>query len=153
MARGAVLGPPYTAARALIEWAIELWPYVNGKCIFNHIQLEEIPAHEMVDVLHFLFEEDLDATSGEQAEAQTKARELIYNDLYGEKYKYGVKSSQNKYNTPGYTPDNDGFYGQEVDDIQVFDPMSQPTKPYVPPTDFEENSSRPFGGLLDEPLV
>lgn len=152
MARGAVLSAPYTAARALIEWAIELWPYVNGKCLFHHIRLEEMEAFEMVDVIHFLFEEDLNATSGEQAEAQSKARELIYNDLYGENYKYGVSSSTNKYNTQGSMPPRDGFYGQEVDEIPVFDPVSYERKSYIPPTEFDENSPNPFGGILDEPM-
>jgi hypothetical protein len=110
-------------------------------------------AFEMVDVIHFLFEEDLNAVSGEQAEAQSKARELIYGDLYKQNYQFKVNSSSNKYNTPGNMPASDGFYGQEVDDIPVFDPVSLERKPYIPPTDFDENSPFPFGGALDEPMT
>lgn len=110
-------------------------------------------APEMLDILHYLFEEDFLSTHPEMVEAKSDIRALIYETLYEKEYKYKVKKSDNTYNASGQAL-SDGLYGdyEKEEDLKPFDPLAGPTKPYTPPTDFDENSSLPFGGLLDGPL-
>lgn len=111
---------------------------------------------EMVDVLHYLFEDDLDSSTAEQAEAKSSARTVVYESLYGVAYKYkmkGSKSSSSGYSTyaDGSSIPSDGFYGGT--DVDAFDPaVPKVTKPFVPATEFNPDSPLPFGKDLDAPL-
>lgn len=104
----------------------------------------------MLDILHFYFEEDLRFSTGEEAEAVTETRRVIYSSLYGTTYKYGMqKSSKNTYSDGSSLPD-DGYFGN---DIQPFDPSeNNVTKPFIPATNFDADSPLPFGRDLDAPL-
>lgn len=102
----------------------------------------------MLDVIHYLFEEDLVSTHPELVEAKNEMRDLIYRDLYEESYNYGIKTSKNKYNNLDRDLPSDGFYG----DLAPFDPSAGPTKPYTPTTHFDGDSPLPFGSSLDAPL-
>ena len=118
----------------------------------NGIDLARVDASYTIDIIHYLFETDIYETQAEQVQAKSDVRSMIYRDLYGTKYNYAVNTEKATYST---NMASDGTYGSiNVDDIQQFDPMSGPkvTKPFIPPTDFDENSTNPFGGLLDEPL-
>lgn len=103
----------------------------------------------MVDVLHYFFEEDMMVTSGEQAEAKTRLRVSIYQSMYGKTYKYGYESAESKnkriFDEAMMEPD------LLTDDIKPFDPIKQPTKGFIPATQFNPDSPAPFGDL-DAPL-
>jgi hypothetical protein len=144
VASGTVFTPPYAAARAFLEWAVDLWPYVNGKAIVSGLKLAEMDAADMVDVLHYYFEDDLNLVSQEQVAAKSESRSVIYRTLYGTTYKYRVDTSA------GSTATASG--SQSFDDLVPFDPSNNVTKPYVPPTDFDAEMSKPFGTVLDAPL-
>lgn len=91
-------------------------------------------AADMCDVLHYFFEEDnIRYSSGEHLDAVSAMRHSLYSELYGRSYDYGVKGSK----TVG-SP------------LQTYDTSA--VKPYIPPTDFDENSANPFGGVLDAPI-
>lgn len=141
MADRSVLRPPGRAARGLISWALDLWPYVNGKGLASGIRLSEMEAEEMVDLLHFYFEDDTRYSSGEQAEAVSNVRTSLYL-LYNKTYTYGVGSKQKV--GKSYV---DGDYSFSDDPL-----AAQELKPYVPPTEFNPNSAVPFGSILDAPL-
>lgn len=97
----------------------------------------------MSDVLHFMFEEDLRFSSGEEAQAQSKMRTQLYS-LYGKSYNYGAtNSSKTTYGGRAYAPD-------DVDEFDVT-PVDV-KKSYIPPTKFNPESSNPFGSVLDAPL-
>jgi len=149
MACRGVHEPPKSAARGLVSWALDLWPYVNGKAIFNGIRLAELEASDMVDVIHYLFEEDMDYTSGEQAESRSKMRTSTYKNMYGITYKYGYESSESKnkriFDEAMAEPDL-------IQDIKPFDPVKNPTKAFMPASDFNPESAQPFGLDLDAPL-
>lgn len=105
----------------------------------------------MMDVIHYFFEDDLRVASGEEAEALTETRRVIYSSLYNTTYKYGgsKRSSRNSYSDGSSLPD-DGYFG---DDIQPFDPSeTNVTKPFIPATEFDADSPLPFGRELDAPL-
>lgn len=108
------------------------------------IDLLEIDAVDAVDVLHYLFEVDIYETQAEAVEAKSDARAMIYRDLYGSSYRYGVSSKKNTYNATA----SDGSF----DDLVPFDPAQSATKSYVPPTDFDAESPLPFGTTLDAPV-
>lgn len=97
---------------------------------------------DMLDVLHYYMEEDFQVSSAEVAEARDKARSIIYKDLYNRGYKKRYQSDVN------------GFDLKEPlnDSITPLDPEKGPTKSYVPPTDFNPDSTKPFGDVLDAPL-
>lgn len=135
--------PPGRAARGLLTWAVDLWPYVNGKALAMNINLKEMDGKDMCDVIHYFFEEDNRFTSGEEADALAKLRSNLYS-LYGKTYAYSVQSSSS---AGGRQYINDDF-----DNID--DPMGQPKtrKGYIPPTKFKENSPAPFGATLDPPI-
>lgn len=107
----------------------------------------------MLDVMHYYFEVDHHMASAEEAEAKSSLRVFIYKNFYEREYKYAYKSksSTNRYNhstaTANGEPVLDGFVGQDVDNK----PDKGPTKPFVPATSFDPNSSRPFGDILDPP--
>lgn len=99
-----------------------------------------------MDLLHYYFEIDANVSSGEQAEARDAMRTQIYRDMYNTTYKYSSKSS-----TTTDFSELDDPYGDIPTPV---DPMEKSfsTKAYVPPTEFDENSIKPFGGVLDAPL-
>lgn len=103
----------------------------------------------MVDVIHYLFEEDMSYASGEQAEAKSKMRTSIYQTMYQTKYKYGYESPESKnkriFDEAMAEPDL-------VDDLKPFDPLKAPPKAFMPASDFDPNAAQPFGLDLDAPL-
>lgn len=130
MANRTVLRSPGRAARGLVEWAIDLWPQVNGKAIVNKVDLLELDSADMVDVIHYFFDEDMRYASYESALMHSKLREQIYGSLYEKHYKYAMKDSSSL-------------------DVSSVD---EGIKPYVPPTEFNPESSNPFGSVLDAPI-
>ena len=103
----------------------------------------------MIDVVHYLFEEDTSRySSGEQAEAVSSMRTQLYLS-YGKTYQYGV-SSKNSSNGRTYMPQ-----GSSVDYDFNDDPLSGATgetKAYIPPTKVNPESALPFGSELDAPI-
>jgi hypothetical protein len=97
---------------------------------------------DMLDVLHYYMETDFNTSSAEQSEARDKVRSIIYKSLYNKEYRF--KPNSNNYSQTSA----DGF----EQDISVFDPEKGPTKSYIPPTDFNPDSEKPFGDVLDAPL-
>jgi hypothetical protein len=107
-------------------------------------------ASEMLDVIHYLFEEDLTRmASAEQIEAKERVRSIIYRDFYERKYKYG--SEVTDYNMSNEVL-QDGLVGDEEDELKPFDPTKAPIKPYFAPTNPDEKSAKPFGMKIDAPL-
>ncbi len=115
------------------------------------LALKEMEASEMIDVLHFFFEEDLFVVSEEEMEAKSSVRTALYQSFYGETYKYAYKKNDRNRSASGNSFDPNEFHNE---DLIPFDPSAppKPTKPYTPPTDFVEESPLPFGELLDGPI-
>jgi hypothetical protein len=114
-------------------------------------------ATEMLDVIHYFFEDDLVVSTSEQQQVRSDTRSSVYRTLYGTTYGYAIKSSSNSssnmFAADGTSIPTDGFYGD--DDITPFDPTNntpKPVKPFVPATDVDADSPLPFGKVLDAPL-
>ena len=118
----------------------------------NGLDLRTMPANDMVDVLHYLFEDDLSASTAEQAEARSKARVSIYKDLYGREYKYAVNTGMGE-TYPDYNSEEYGSPEESQEEAVVpFSPVKQPVKPFMSVTPVNAASSKPFGKVLDEPM-
>ena len=98
----------------------------------------------MVDVLHYFFEEDSRYQSGEEAESVSNLRSSVYRTMYGTTYKYPY--------TGGSSSSSGRRYISDSDPTNFNDFPSNEVKPYIPPTDFNPESSMPFGSALDSPL-
>ena len=113
------------------------------------LQLTGMEASDMLDVIHYLFEDDMRFTSGEMADAVTKSRTSLYEQMYGTTYIFsGVSSnSQSRYASGPSTFDN-------FDDVKPYDPTKKKTKPYIPATKVDPDSGMLMdtSGLLEPPL-
>ena len=99
---------------------------------------------DMLDVVHYFYEEDLNYASVEQAQMTDARRITLFKQLYGVEYKYASEDIKNK--TAGQSSNFD------FDDLAPFDPTNAETKPFVPATEVDEYSSTPFGDILDAPI-
>ena len=113
---------------------MDLWPYVNGKALTLGLSLAEMELSNMLDVVHFFFEEDSRFSTAEEAEGVSALRTSVYKDLYGVTYKYASTKRKN-------TNSNEDYYS----DLEQ-------TKPYMPPTEFDPTTANPYGSLLDAPI-
>lgn len=151
MAGGTIFRPPYTAVRNLAHWAVDLWPYVNGKAIMSGVRLLELDSADMMDVIHYILEADLAENMNEYSEVKDTYRTRIYEDFYGEEYVYASPSSRkSKSFNPDLPPIDEPFEGDFSEKHR--DPVTKETKRYIPPTKFSENLHNPYEGVLDAPL-
>ena len=111
-------------------------------------------ASDMLDVLHYFFEDDMNYASAEQADARDRTREIIYQDFYNHKYAYSNTQSGTgvNYSAGGQNFTVDLSSDEQDEKIEAFDPMKKPPKPFVPATQVNAASPKPFGSALDEPL-
>ena len=113
----------------------------------NGLQLADMDAMDMLDVLHYFFEDDLNYSTAEQAEARDRTRVTLYQNLYSSSYKYTVTRG-----TPqSFDESADTFDGPQEKLPEPFSPSSTP-KPYVAPTQFNPDAAKPFGTVLDAPF-
>lgn len=121
------------------------------------LNLKEMEASNMVDVVHFLFEEDNTIDSEDFAKSQSALRTAVYSSMYKITYKYPYKSSKGQsspqYNH-SYDPSVDLGVMPEDEAVKPFNPreMQPETKAFVPATEFDPTAQNPFSGLLDAPL-
>ena len=148
----AVFSPPYTAVRNLAEWAIDLWPYVNGKAIMSGVRLLDLTPSDMFDVIHYIFEADLAESMNEYAEVKDIYRIKIYEDFYSRDYPYASNKSRTQSFNPDLPPIGDEFGGPPGPQENFEQVPSPVTKRYVPPTEFSEDAENPYKGVLDAPL-
>jgi len=149
MADGGVHESPGSAVQGLTNWAVDLWPYINGKALMSGIDLEELEASQTLDVLHYLFEEDTHHQSEESISSRSTIRVALYRDFYHKEYKYpyvSKKASTESYQTASAT-DFGTFSEEQAEMMSVnpFDPKRRETKPYIPPTVLDANSADPLG--------
>lgn len=124
------------------------------------LNLPAMDVSDMLDVFHFLMEEENTYTSEENMQSRLKMKEVIYEKLYGTTFKYKYKGTNDKSSAErSYTPSA----SQDLDDIpeadeerdgpiSAFEPREQPTKPLIPFTEYDPSADKPFGNILDAPL-
>ncbi len=106
------------------------------------MRLERMPAQDMLDVLHYLFESDAIGTEEEQ-DAKHRLRSTLYGQLYERDYSWDVgRKSQDA--------SGQEFGTQEVGGSPTHARLTH--KPYIPPTPVNADSVMPYGNVLDAPL-
>lgn len=112
------------------------------------VQLLELSPSDLLDVLHFLFEEDAGSVmSAEHGEARDAMRDSIYESMYKTEYTFKASKKQNDFSGIDLPLDDE--------DVPVpVDPFARSgyVKPYTPATDFDPSATNPFGSVLDAPL-
>jgi hypothetical protein len=106
------------------------------------VVLGELESSDMLDVIHFLLEDDTDFSTSEQLKAQRSMRNVIYKTFYNRKYRYGADPNQGAFS-------DDYEYDDDFNNFTP--PTSNEVKPYIPPTNFNPDSDNPFG-LKEKPL-
>lgn len=89
---------------------------------------------DMLDVIHYFYEDDLNFSTIEQAKMLDTRRKHVYREMYNTEYVYA-------------SPDE-----PSQNDLVPFDSSGEGIKPYIPPTDFNPDSVNPFGAVLDAPI-
>jgi hypothetical protein len=82
-------------------------------------------ASNMLDVLHYFFEEDLFYSTVEQAEGRDRSRVAIYQDFYNSSYAYSTTTGSTA-SGKGYTKNFDDYEfisEEEEEKIVPFDPL------------------------------
>lgn len=121
----------------------------------NGLKLQEMNASDMMDVIHYIFEEDTFVATREEAEYKSDVRSLIYRNFYEREYNHKIsKSSSKSYGSTYADGSPIGPPEDDWSDIKEFDPdpIKKERKPYIPPTNFNPDSVLPFGKDLDAPL-
>ena len=104
---------------------------------------------DLLDALHFMFEEDLAPSTAEQQEAREKNRARIYTELYElPEYRWASpKDGSSSSATSRVTTAS----GQPA--LESSPETTELThKEYIPPTEVDPKAAKPFGDVLDAPL-
>lgn len=109
----------------------------------NGLRLEEMDLSDMLDVIHYFYEDDLNYASVEAAQMAEARRITIFKQLYDVEYKYASSTTKTR------TANN---YDFDLDDPVPFDPKKAPVKPFIPATEMDADSFNPFGSVLDAPI-
>lgn len=139
---------------------MDLWPYVSGKALMSGLRLKEMDSRDLVDILHFFFEEDNTYTSEEAAKSQSSMRTALYQEMYGVTYKYKYEEPKKKgahAYTHSYEPDEDFAYLSDAESVKPFSPKEmqpemKPTMGEETITQFDPFAANPFDGILDAPM-
>lgn len=125
------------------------------------VDLLEMEASQMMDVLHFQFEEYFTFYGEEHLGSANGIRNSIWTNLYGTKFKYEIKASKRPSSnaSASYTDSYGSYSDDDLSGLGSVDPFSprdrsengEEIKPYIPPTDFNPDATNPFPGL-DGPL-
>jgi len=105
----------------------------------------------MMDVLHYMYEEDLQFSTEGELRVRSSVRESVYS-FYGREYPYKfVSQTPRSSSDRAYIDHEDSVIDPPADTMKPFDPRAEPVKAYVPATDFDPTSDNPFAGVLDGP--
>ena len=107
------------------------------------IKLREMEVNDMLDVLHYLFEEDVNFINVEQLDSRNVMRKTLYKRVYNKTYSYGQSTSVSN--------DSTSYSDMSFDDNNsAMSSHSEQIKPYTPPTNFNPDAENPFSGILRE---
>jgi hypothetical protein len=102
----------------------------------SNVDLLSLDASDMLDVIHYIFEEDILVSSEDEEQFKSATREALYDIFYGKPYKYKARKSSNAENVFGAD-------GEIYENLKPFDP-----------TNNSEGTQNPtsFGVGIDGPL-
>lgn len=105
---------------------------------------------DLLDVAHYLFEQDHAALDGDQAKARDGLRKSVYMNLYKQKaYKWEMAAGET---TAG---SSNAAIDLPMDSADMMGPATLPKyehKPFIPATPMDVDSPLPIAGLKEAPL-
>lgn len=121
----------------------------------NGVVLADMEVSDMLDVLHYMFEEDNSFADEQSFLAKSKLRSMIFRDMYNIKYKYEYEPPKKSAPAqPSYGTDLEDEYEwgtmEEDEALQPFNPRDQSMErkpPAQAPTEFDIDAENPFPGL------
>lgn len=116
------------------------------------LDLREMEASSMLDVLHYLMEEEMIRQHHNGVDIPGAVRDYLYWELYGVRYPYYTPTGGRRYSSAG---DDIEALEDPLDGVAPFNPRdgrAEPVKAYAPPTPVDPTARKPFGELLDSPL-
>lgn len=117
----------------------------------NGLRLAEMEASEMLDVLHYFFEEDHFYVNDDQAQYRPKFRQQMYLTMYSIDYTYNTQDTANDSAIDSLESLENPEESEE--EVNPFNPRAKKeTKAFLEPTLPLENAQKPFGDILDMPL-
>lgn len=104
----------------------------------------------MLDVIHFLFEEDNKYVSREEVLSGSELRKNLYGNLYKKEYKYYIEPSE----FDGKKSNGSRNYVSDSNFVDApFDPLAEGVhKKFTPATELKEDDYLPFGPSLEPPI-
>jgi hypothetical protein len=125
---------------------------INGKCLMRGVNLRSLEVGDMLDVIHYLYEEDLIPLFEEHQKIKSQVRVQMWQSLYDSEYKHpydegAASSSAAGVNYGGPTTYKPGEMPPDESLLPDDDPTGKPLKPFVPATDPTD-----FMNILDAPL-
>lgn len=87
-------------------------------------------ASDMLDVIHYFFDEDMRYSTLEELQMHNSVRTTLFETMYERPYAYGKPSSSST--------------AQNNSDGEL--------KPFIPATEVDPEAMNPFGDLLDSPI-
>jgi hypothetical protein len=108
-----------------------------------------MPAQDMLDVLHYLFESDSIVEKDTQ-DAKVKMRSVIYGQLYERPYTWGSDDNGRDFGTQNVASGDFDFEQTTAASVPGAPKLTH--KPYIPPTPVDPTSATPFGSVLDPPM-
>ena len=107
---------------------------------------------DFLDVMHFLFEEDMKPMEEDVRKSRDHLRRSLYVDMYGSKeYSWGSSHSESS-GRSGDSAYTRTYEGTDVDNAVSFEKTKLSHKSYTPPTPVDVDNPLPFGNVLDAPL-
>lgn len=109
----------------------------------------------MLDVIHYFFDQDNNYSTAEQAEAHSAVRRAVFREWYGTAYRYGIPEKTQAFGEQAFFATEEDNTNSEVVPVDPFKKVrktEEAPKPFIPATDFNENSDKPFGSVLDAPI-
>lgn len=103
----------------------------------------------MMDVLHFLFEEDFTSVSEDHARSRSAMRDTLYRELYGTSYVF--KMPDPKRGKSGGAANDFQYPEDDLADVKPIDPRKQDA--FSPRTDSNKKSKIKFVDADSVPLV
>jgi hypothetical protein len=110
-------------------------------------------APDMIDVLHFFFEEDFRFVSQEDSISRDELRMRMYKEMYDVDYAYSLNRDLGDNESMQLDSPPVSDESLEMDVINPFNPREREVKPFVQSTTLNDDQFNPFGSLLDDPLI
>ena len=144
MADRGVHGSPYQGVEGLIQWALDMWPALNGRCLMSGVDLRELDAAAALDVMFHLFELDT-IDHPETLSARSHVRVQVWPLWFDREYRYPRQTADEPYAQTTYG-------SQDMMDLPEDSGQSQGKRavmPFVPastPAELAQVLDGPLGG-------